>query len=162
MLKEDITMAIVRWNPRRELALFPTNVLSMQREINRMFDDFFRSDTDEASLLESEWKPAVDITEEENAYVAKVEIPGVEKEDVKITLQDNVLTIRGEKKAEKKTKDASMHRVERYYGSFQRSFSLPTSVRSDAVGAEYKDGILTVVMPKAEVTKPKQIEVKVK
>ncbi len=155
-------MAIVRWNPTRELATFPTDILSMQREINRMFDDFFRSDRDESSLLAPTWKPAVDILEEEDVYVAKVELPGVSKDDVKITMQDNVLTIRGEKKGEKKGKEENMHRVERFYGSFQRSFSLPTSVKSDKIEAEYKDGILTINMPKAEEVKPKQIEVKVK
>jgi len=155
-------MAIVRWNPTRELATFPTDILSMQREINRMFDDFFRSDRDEPSLLASTWRPAVDITEEDDAYLAKVELPGVNRDDVKITMQDNVLTIRGEKKAEKKGKDENMRRVERYYGSFQRSFSLPTSVKSDKIEAEYKDGILTINMPKAEEAKPKHIEVKVK
>jgi len=155
-------MAIVRWNPARELATFPTDVLSMQREINRMFDDFFRSDRDDTSLLASTWKPAVDIVEEDEAYVAKVELPGVNKDDVKITMQDNILTIRGEKKEEKKGKEGNAHRVERYYGSFQRSFSLPTSVKNDRIEAEYKDGILTINMPKAEEAKPKQIEVKVK
>jgi HSP20 family protein len=155
-------MAIIRWNPARELAAFPTDVLSMQREINRMFDDFFRSDRDDTSLLASTWKPAVDIVEEDEAYVAKVELPGVNKDDVKITMQDNILTIRGEKKEEKKGKEGNAHRVERYYGSFQRSFSLPTSVKNDRIEAEYRDGILTINMPKAEEAKPKQIEVKVK
>jgi HSP20 family protein len=155
-------MAIVRWNPARELATFPTDILSMQREINRMFDDFFRSDRDESSLLAPAWKPAVDIVEEDDAYVAKVELPGVSKDDVKITMQDSLLTIRGEKKEEKKTKQGGAHRVERYYGSFQRSFSLPTSVKNDKIEAEYKDGILTINMPKAEDAKPKQIEVKVR
>ncbi len=155
-------MAIVRWNPTRELATFPTDILSMQREINRMFDDFFRSDRDESSLFAPTWRPAVDIVEEDNAYVAKVELPGINKDDVKITMQDNVLTIRGEKKEEKKGKEENLHRVERYYGSFQRSFTLPTSVKSDKIEAEYKDGILTITMPKAEEAKPKQIEVKVK
>lgn len=155
-------MAIVRWNPARELTAFPTDILSMQREINRMFDDFFRSDRDESSLLAQAWKPAVDIVEEDDAYVAKIELPGVNKDDVKITMQDNVLTVRGEKKAEKKGKEENMHRVERFYGSFQRSFTLPSSVKNDKIEADYKDGILTINMPKAEEAKPKQIEVKVK
>lgn len=155
-------MAIVRWNPARDLAAFPTDILNMQREINRMFDDFFQSDRDESSLLAPNWKPAVDIVEEDNAYVAKVELPGVSKEDVKISMQDNVLTIRGEKKAEKKAREGNMHRIERYSGSFQRSFSLPNSVKNDRIEAEFKDGILTITMPKAEEAKAKEIEVKVK
>lgn len=155
-------MAIVRWNPTRDLTSFPTDVLSMQREINRMFDDFFRSDRDESSLFAQTWKPAVDIVEEDDAYIAKVELPGINREDVKITMQDNILTIRGEKKSERKGKEENMHRVERYYGSFQRSFSLPSSVKGDGIAAEYKDGVLTIHMPKAEEARPKQIEVKVK
>ncbi len=151
-------MAIVRWNPARELATVPADILSMQREINRLFNDFFRSDRDESSLLAQAWRPAVDITEEDDAFVAKVELPGVNKDDVKITMQDNVLTIRGEKKG----KEENLRRVERQYGSFQRSFTLPTSVKSDKIEAEYKDGILTISMPKAEEAKPKHIDVKVK
>jgi HSP20 family protein len=151
-------MAIVRWSPARELATVPTDILSMEREINRMFDDFFRSDRDEPSFLAPAWRPAVDITEEDDAFVAKVELPGVNKDDVKITMQDNVLTIRGEKKG----KEENLRRVERHYGSFQRSFTLPTSVKSDKIEAEYKDGILTISMPKAEEAKPKHIDVKVK
>jgi len=160
--KEGSNMAIVRWNPGRELVNFPTDILGMQREINRMFDDFFRTDRDESSLLARDWKPAADIVEEDEAYVAKVELPGVKKDDVKITMQDNVLTIRGEKKEEKKGKEGGAHRVERYYGSFQRSFSLPSSVKSNGIEAEYKEGILTITMPKAEEARPKQIEVRVK
>lgn len=155
-------MAIVRWNPGGEPANVSTDILSMQREINKMFGDFFRTDRDESSLLARDWKPAADFVEEDDAYVAKVELPGVRKDDVKITMQDNVLTIRGEKKEEKKGKEGGAHRVERFYGSFQRSFSLPASVNSNGIEAEYKEGILTITMPKAEESKPKQIEVKVK
>ncbi len=155
-------MALVRWNPAHELTSFPSDVLNIQREINRMFETFFRGEQEESSLFSPTWKPAVDIVEHENEYIAKVELPGVDKNNVKITMQDNVLTIRGEKNQEKKDKESNFHRVERFYGSFQRSFTLPTSVRNDAIEADYKDGILTIHMPKAEEAKPKQIEVKVK
>ena len=155
-------MAIVRWKPARELATFPADILDMQREINRLFDDFFRTDRDGSSLLAPAWSPAVDIIEEDDAFVAKAELPGVNKDDVKITMQDTVLTIRGEKREEKRAKDGNVQRLERFSGSFQRSFSLPKSVKSDKIDAEYKDGILTIRMPKAEEAKPKQIEVKVK
>ena len=156
-------MALIRWNPAHELTSLPSDVLNIQREINRMFDTFFRGEQGEdASLFSQTWRPAVDIVERENEYVAKVELPGVSKNDVKITMQDNVLTIRGEKQQEKKDKETNFHRVERFYGSFQRSFTMPTSVRSDQIDAEYTDGILTIRMPKAEEAKPKQIEVKVK
>jgi len=136
-------------------------MFSLQREMNRMFDSFFRG-TDEQGLLSGTWIPAVDVAEENDAYVVKVELPGVNKDDVKITLESNILTIRGEKKTENEVKDKNYHRTERSYGSFQRSFTLPTTVRNDKVDAVYKDGILTVSLPKAEEAKPKQIEVKVK
>jgi HSP20 family protein len=156
-------MSIVRWNPVRDLATFPSDILGMQREINHMFDRLFRGGVvDDAAFSPSTWMPAVDLVEKDDEYVAKVELPGVSKDNLKITLQDNVLTIGGEKKDEKETKDSNYHCVERSYGSFQRSFTLPTSVRNDRVDAHYKDGILTITLPKAEEVKRKQIEVKVK
>jgi len=126
-----------------------------------MFDGFFRGTGDEDYAISS-WTPAVDITEHDDQFVVKVELPGVNKDDVKITLENNILTIRGEKKQEKETKKENYHRVERSYGSFQRSFTLPTTVKSDKIDAAYKDGILQIALPKAEEAKPKQIEVKVK
>lgn len=154
-------MSLIRWNPTRDLATFPSDMFSLQREMNRMFDSFFRG-VDEPSLLNGTWIPAVDVAEEDDAYVVKVELPGVNKEDVKIMLESNILTIRGEKKAEGEVKQKNYHRTERSYGAFQRSFTLPTSVKNDKIDAVYKDGILTVSLPKAEEAKPKQIEVKVK
>ena len=156
-------MSIVRWNPARELATFPADVMNMQREINRMFDNFFRGGTvDDGSFGTSLWTPAVDVAEYVDGYQVKVELPGVRKEDVKITMQENILTIHGEKKQEKESQGSSCHRVERSYGSFQRSFTLPTGVKHDKIEASHKDGILTITLPKAEEAKPKQIEVKVK
>lgn len=156
-------MSLVRWNPGRDLAMFPTDILNMQRGINKMFDSFFRgSAQDDGDLFPSVWTPAVDVAEHDNEYIVKVELPGVARDDVKITMQENILTIRGEKKQEKETKDSDFHRVERSYGSFQRSFTLPTHVKNDRIEASFKDGILTVNLPKAEEAKPKQIEVRVK
>jgi HSP20 family protein len=126
-----------------------------------MFDGFFRGTGDEDYTLSS-WTPAVDIAEHDDEYLVKVELPGVNKDDVKLTLENNILTIRGEKKQEKETKKENYHRVERSYGSFQRSFTLPAAVKADKIDASYNDGILTVSLPKAEEAKPKQIEVKVK
>jgi HSP20 family protein len=154
-------MSLIRWNPTRDLATFPSDIFTMQREMNKMFDNFFRGG-DEPGLLSSNWIPAVDVAEEDNEYVVKIELPGVNKDDVKITLESNILTIRGEKKAEKETKEKNYHRMERSYGSFQRSFTLPTSVKNDKIDAEYNNGILSITLPKAEEAKPKQIEVKVK
>lgn len=154
-------MTLIRWSPTRELTTFPFESLNMQREINRMFDNFFRGGIQDDGAI-SFLTPAVDIAEGDSDYTVRVELPGVSKDDVKITIQDNILTIRGEKKEEKEAKESNYHRTERSFGSFQRSFTLPTHVKSDKIEATYKDGILTVTLPKAEEAKPKQIEVKVK
>jgi HSP20 family protein len=156
-------MSLIRWNTARDLQTFPSDVMSMQRDISRMFDSFFRGGLPEDdALVPSEWIPAVDIAEHENEYSVKLELPGVSKEDVKITMQNNVLSVRGEKKQEKESKGSSFHRVERSYGAFRRNFTLPSTVKSDRIDASYADGILTISLPKAEEAKPKQIEVKVK
>ena len=156
-------MSLIRWTPSRDLSAWSSDIFNMQREINRLFDTFVRGGTqaDESFGL-TYWTPAVDIAERDNEYVVKVDLPGVEKDDVKITLVSGVLTIRGEKKQENESKTGSFHRIERSYGSFQRSFTLPSSVRNDGIDAVYKDGILTITLPKAEEAKPKQIEVRVK
>jgi len=154
-------MSLVRWNPTRESVMWPSDLFGIQREMNRMFDGFFRGINDEETSL-STWSPAVDVAEHDDVYVVKVELPGVNKDDVKVTIESNILTIRGEKKQEKEVKKENYHRVERSYGSFQRSFTLPSTVKSDKIDAAYKDGILTIAVPKAEEAKPKQIYVKVK
>lgn len=156
-------MSLVRWNPARDLSAFSSDVLGMQKEFNRLFDNFFHGDiTDSTSAFTSAWIPAVDIAERENDFVVRMELPGVAKEDVKITMQNGILTVKGEKKQEKESKNSDYHRVERSYGSFQRSFTLPTAVRTDSVEASFTDGVLNISLPKAEEAKPKQIDVKVK
>jgi HSP20 family protein len=156
-------MSLIRWNPTRELSTWPSDFFGIQREINRLFDNFFRGGVqDDGTFGLSYWTPAVDIAEQDDEYIVKVELPGVNKDDVKITLESNILTIRGEKKEEKDMKRDNFHRMERMYGSFQRSFTLPTTVKNDKIDAVYKDGILTITLPKAEEAKPKHIEVKVK
>jgi HSP20 family protein len=156
-------MSLIRWNAARDLPTFPSDVMNMQREINRMFDSFFRGGpADDGTSVSSDWLPAVDIAEHENEYTVKLELPGVTREDVKITMQNNVLSVHGEKKREKESKASNYHRVERSYGAFQRNFTLPSTVKADRIDASYADGILTIVLPKAEEAKPKQIEVKVK
>lgn len=156
-------MSIIRWNPTHELDRWPGDFFGMQREINRVFDSFLRGgiQADEA-FASSYWSPAVDIAEHENEFVMKIELPGVSMDDVKISLESNILTIKGEKKQEKEEKNKNFHSVERSYGSFQRSFTLPATVKSDKIDAFFKDGILSITLPKAEEAKPKQIEVKVK
>ncbi|HTX98863.1 MAG TPA: Hsp20/alpha crystallin family protein [Bacteroidota bacterium] len=155
-------MTLVRWRPAHELPTFPSDVLGMQKEINRMFENFFRGGLEDTDLMTSSWTPAVDLAETADEYLAKVELPGVDKNGIKITMENNVLTIRGEKSQEKKEKDVNFHRVERFYGSFQRSFELPGTVKNEKIEAEFKDGILTIRMPKAEEAKSKQIDVKVR
>jgi HSP20 family protein len=154
-------MSLVRWNPARDLAAWPSNLFGMQREMNRMFDNFFSNTDRSEDYALAAWSPAVDIAEHDDQYVVKMELPGVSKEEVKITLESNILTVRGEKKQEKETKKENYHRVERSYGSFQRSFTLPTNVKNDKIDASFKDGVLNIKLPKAEEAKPKQIEVKV-
>lgn len=153
-------MSLIRWNPTRELSAWPSELLSIQREMNRLFDTFARGDEEVSGL--SMWTPAVDIAERDDEYLVRMELPGVRKEDVRITIENNILTIRGEKKQEETKSDDGFRRVERSYGSFQRSFTLPSAVRADKIDAVSQDGVLTVRLPKAEEARPKQIEVTVK
>jgi HSP20 family protein len=155
-------MSIVRWSPARDLATFPSDVLSIQREINRMFNSFFRNEPEEDSLATAAWDPAVDIAEHDDEYIVRVELPGVSKDDVKIVMQESMLTIRGEKKREMDSKGSNYRKVERSYGSFQRSFTLPSTVKGEKIEATFKEGVLSISLPKAEEARRKEIEVKVK
>jgi HSP20 family protein len=112
-------------------------------------------------MVVADWTPSVDISETEGEYQIKAEIPDVKKEDVKVTLEDGVLTIQGERKYEKEEKGKKYHRIERSYGSFVRTFSLPDVIDEEKVKAEFKDGVLNLHLPKSEKAKPKAIEVKV-
>ncbi len=150
-------MTLIRWNPMKDLA---TEIFDLQREINRIFDRFFHGFEDEEVRLVS-WSPRVDISETDDEYIVRAEVPGVSKDDIKITIKDNILVISGEKKQEKETKKENYHRIERVYGSFARSFSLPGTVKVDKVEAKFKDGVLTIKLPKVEEAKPKEIEIKV-
>ena len=115
----------------------------------------------EEALTVAEWVPLVDIVEHDTEYLIKVELPGVKKDDVKVTVQDDVLTITGERALEKEEKGRKYHRVERAYGRFARSFTLPEDADGDKVAAEFNDGVLKVHLPKAERARPKSIEVKI-
>lgn len=146
---------ITRWNPARELE-------ELQSRLSNILDfPALRKDGERESLAIAEWAPAVDITEDEKEYLVKAEIPEVKKEDVKVTVENNLLTISGERKFEKEEKGKKYHRIERSYGSFVRSFSLPDDVDSSKVDAKFADGVLTVHVAKCEAARPKQIEVKV-
>jgi HSP20 family protein len=109
----------------------------------------------------TDWAPAVDVQETPAEYILKADLPEVKKEDVKVEMEDGILTIEGERKQEKEEKGKKFHRVERSYGKFVRRFALPTEVEAGAVGAEFKDGVLVVRLPKVATTRPKSIEVKV-
>jgi len=146
-------MAIIRWRPLGE-------VDSFRREMDRMFDNFFGRETD-VGEFSSAWHPSVDIKETKDDFVLMAEIPGMSKDDIKINISENTLTIKGEKKEEKKEDDHNYHRVERRYGTFQRSFTLPTQIQGNKVKAAYKDGVLTITMPKKEEVKPKEIPITV-
>ncbi len=146
-------MSIVRWAPR-EKSVFH-DLMNMQSEMNRLFTNFWN---DEPSI--TNWSPSVDIAEGKDEFTVKVELPGIDKKDVKVTVQDNVLMIQGEKKQESETKEKNYHRVERSFGSFARSFRLPSLVKADKIEAQYKDGILSITLPKSEEAKAKEIEVK--
>ena len=151
-------MAIVRWEPFRDL-------VSIQGRMNRLFDEAFRGatrgsgDGEEWSL--GSWAPAVDIFEQDGHIVLKAELPGVDPKDVEVRVENNVLTLRGERKLDSEVQKESYHRVERAYGSFSRSFTLPSVVDTEKIKAEYRDGVLRVNLPKREEAKPKQISISV-
>ncbi|HKW85529.1 MAG TPA: Hsp20/alpha crystallin family protein [Nitrospiraceae bacterium] len=148
-------MTLVRWDPFRELE-------EMSNRLNRIFDrPVLRNSNGKEALTIADWVPSVDISETDTEYLIKAELPEVKKEDVKVTLQDGVLTIQGERRQEKEEKDKKFHRVERSYGSFVRSFTLPDYVDDAKVKAEFKEGILNLHLPKSERAKPKAIEVRV-
>jgi HSP20 family protein len=153
-------MALAKYQkPEEERGLSPWGLYS---GVERLFDDFFGVSRDLGfPALGRSWAPAVDIEETEADYRLKAELPGLRKEDVKISVEDNVLTLSGERREEKTEKNRKVHRVERSYGSFTRSFSLPSSIAADKVTAAYKDGVLEIVVPKREEARPRQVEIKV-
>ncbi|RKY60288.1 MAG: Hsp20/alpha crystallin family protein [Candidatus Latescibacterota bacterium] len=145
-------MALVRWRPSEEW--FPA-LSDIRREIDRIFDEFWRG----IGPAPTVWTPKVDVAETDDAVVVTAELPGMEKDDIKVSIENNVLTISGEKKQEKEEKDRTYHWSERVYGRFSRSFTLPARVDANKVKAVYKNGVLTLTLPKVEEAKPKQIEI---
>jgi HSP20 family protein len=145
-------MTLTRWDPLRELSL-------MQDRMNRMFDDAGRGWRPDEPSSTTAWSPAVDIYETENEIIVHAELPGVERKDIGLNLEKNVLTLKGERRFEKETKQENYHRIERAYGGFSRSFSIPAIVDDEKIRAEYKDGILKISLPKKEQVKPKQIQI---
>ncbi len=132
---------------------------TLQDQINRLFSETFDRSPDEANL--TPWAPAVDIFETEHELVVKADLPDIKSEELDIRVENNILTIRGERKFEKKVDESNYLRVERAYGSFSRSFSLANTVNTEAIKADYQNGVLTLSIPKREEAKPKQIKVHV-
>ncbi len=147
-------MAIVKYNPFRDLR-------AMQEQMNRLLDMAWNREGGE-ELRDGIWQPPVDIYEDESTVVIKAEVPGVDQKEIDIRIEDNTLTIRGERKHSQEVKKENYHRVERYYGTFQRSFSLPHTINQEKVKATCEQGVLTITLPKREEKKPKQINVEVK
>jgi HSP20 family protein len=149
-------MAIVRWtDPFREFA-------QLQDRINRVFSDSYGRGTDEGLLTSGAWVPPVDIFQNgDHEVVLKAELPDMTREAIDITVDNGTLTIRGEKRLSEDVKEEQFHRIERRYGTFSRSFSLPQSVDAGRVSAEYKNGVLTVRLPMREEAKPRQVKVDV-
>src|SRR6202008_4775311 len=139
--------------------LEPFRVNSLQEQFNRLFSEAFDRSSDESSI--TTWAPAVDIFETEHELVVKADLPDIQPEELDIRVENNILTIRGERKFEKQVNENNYLRVERSYGSFSRSFSLANTVNTEAIKAAYKDGVLTLSIPKREEAKPKQIKVHV-
>jgi len=142
-------MAIIRWDPFREMT-------QVQSQFNRLMDQVWGGNRQES------WMPAIDVFDQKDAVVLKAELAGMNPDDIQIEVEDNVLTLKGERKFEETLDEERYYRDERRYGSFQRSLALPQGVKADEIQANYDDGILTVTVPKAEEEKPKKIEVKAK
>ena len=146
-------MAIVRYNPFRELR-------TMQEQMNRLLDLAWNKEAGE-ELKEGIWQPPVDIYEDGENVVIKAEVPDIDQKDIEVRIEDNTLTLRGERKLDQSVRKDNYHRVERYYGPFQRSFSIPPNIDQEKVKASCDRGVLTVILPKKAEKKPKQITVEV-
>ena len=147
------------WRPLRELIPFP-EFERMRKEMDRLWDSFSGRPRKRGEE-EGEWLPSLDVSETKDEYVVKAEIPGIDPKDIDISLSDGMLTIKGEKKQEKEEKEENYHLVERSYGTFTRSIQLSGEVQAEKIKAEYKNGILKVVLPKSEKAKQKEIKIQV-
>lgn len=145
-------MAVIRWDPFRDL-------MTLREKMNRLFEDTFTTRGEEKELISGKWTPSVDIYESENALVLSAELPGIEEDDIEIKIENNTLTLKGERKFEKETKEENYHRVERAYGSFSRSFTLPHYIDHDKIKAEHENGVLKITMPKKPELKPRKVKI---
>jgi HSP20 family protein len=144
-------MAIIKYSPFSDFETFPTGLRLFQDTMNRMF----------AEPNHRPWVPPVDIQETDHELIVKADVPDVEMKDIDVRLENGTLTLRGHRKFENKSNEGGWHRVERSYGTFERLFAVPETVNPEAVKADYKNGVLTVTLPKKEVAKPRQIKVDV-
>ncbi len=145
---------LTRWEPARELA-------NLQERMNRLFTGSFSPVTSEESLAMGSFVPPVDVYEDEHGIQLKMEVPGIDEKDIDVRLENNLLTVRGERKLESETKEENYHRIERSYGNFTRSFTLPNTVNPEEVKASYAKGVLTILLGKRAEARPKQIKVNV-
>ena len=143
-------MTLVRYRPY-------TGTLALQDELNRMFDSLIRSTA--VPNMSSDWSPVCDVRESETEFTVRAELPGVAKENVKINMVDNTLVLRGEKKQETEDKKGNWHHVERSYGTFERTFTLPSHVAAEKITARFQDGVLEIVIPKADEARPREIRI---
>ena len=143
-------MSLIRWRPQNALSPF-ADLLNLQQEVNRLFNG--------SSLGSTAWAPAVDVYDNKDSLVIKADLPGLTQKDIDVSIEDDILKIKGQKKQEQEVKEDNYYRLERAYGSFERSFSLPVSVDAAKIKAAYKDGVLQLTLPKKEQPKPKQIKV---
>ena len=146
-------MAVVKWDPFRDL-------LSIQDRMNKLFEQTLSRSRAEEGIAPSTWTPAVDIYETPEAIVLQADLPGLRREDIDIQIQDDTLTLRGERRFAKDVHEENYLRIERAYGAFHRSFTLPATIQQEKIRAVFRDGILELTLPKAEEAKPRRIEVK--
>lgn len=150
-------MALVRWNPTREL-------MNLEKEFSKLFNTFgsrFGLRDSDDDFENAVWSPLTDISEDNDKYVLSMDIPGVDKKDVKISYKNGSIVVSGERKQESEEKSSKYHRIERAYGRYYREFMLPEKIVEDKIEAKFKDGTLTVTIPKAEEAKPREIDIKV-
>ena len=149
-------MSLVRWSDRGELSPWAP-LRDLEGQFNRLFGELAR----DYDLFDRGWAPAVDLKENEQEYTLEADLPGMKKDEIEITVMDNAITLKGERKHETETKEKDYHRVERRYGSFERTFEIPGGFDADKIAARFDNGVLKVTLPKREEAKPKQIDVKV-
>ena len=149
-------MSLVRWKDRGELSPWAP-LRDIEGQFNRLLGELAR----DYDLFDTGWAPAIDLKEDEHVYTLEADLPGMKKEEIDIRVVDNVITLKGDRKHETETKEQGYHRVERRYGSFERTFELPGGFDANKIDAHFDNGVLKVTLPKREESKPKQIEVKV-